>query len=94
MQGGFFDIFMDTNLVVPANQMFLYMTLVSLFLLFGRNHLCILTTFIFSFYWGFVFNRDLFVSRLGNAEIFMALYLICGFLVIVMAVISFFNKDN
>jgi hypothetical protein len=94
MNDGLIGIFLDTNMVIPANQMFLYMVLVSLFLLFGRHHLCILTTFLFSFYWGFIFNKDLFISRLGNAELFMALYLICGFLVVVMAIISFFTKEN
>ncbi len=92
MQGNLLDIFLDTNVMVPASQMFLYMLLVSLFLLFRRHHLCILTTFLFSFYWGFILNRELFVSRLGNVELFLVLYLICGFLVILMAVISFFIK--
>ena len=92
MQGNLLDIFLDTNVMVPSSQMFLYIFLVSLFLLFRRHQLCILSTFLFSFYWGFILNRELFISRLGNVELFLFLYLICGFLVVLMAVISFFIR--
>ena len=94
MLGNLLGIFLDTNLMVPASQMFLYMLLVSLFLLFGRRRLFILTTFIFSFYWGFILNKELFISRLGDVGLFLFLYLGCGFLVILMAVISFFIKQD
>jgi hypothetical protein len=94
MLGNLLDIFLDTDLTVPAGQMFLYMLLVSLFLLFGRQRLCILTTFLFSFYWGFVLNKELFINRLGDVGLFLALYLGCGFLVILMALISFFIKQD
>jgi hypothetical protein len=69
------DIFLYTNLMVPASQMFLYMILVSLFLLFRRQRLCILTTFLFSFYWGFILNKELFISRLGDVGLLLLLYL-------------------
>jgi len=88
------DIFLDTRMVIPANQMVLYVGLISLFLLFGRQRLCILISFLFTFYWGFIFNRDLFVDRLGNAEVFMALYLISGFFLVLMAVFVFFSSRD
>ncbi len=87
-------ILMDTSVVIPANQMFLFVALLSVFLLFGKQHLCILITFIFTFYWGFVLNMDVFVNRIGNTGAAMALYLISGFVIVLMIIISFFAGDK
>ena len=94
MHGNLLDIFLDTNMTVPSSQLFFYMLLLTVFLILGRLRLCMLTTFLFAFYWGFILNRELFVSRLGNLELFLVLYLVCGSLVILMAVISFFIKAD
>lgn len=88
------EILLDTSLVVPANQMILFVALLSVFLLLGRQHLCICITFIFTFYWGFIFNKDVFIDRFGHVEIFMVLYLVGGGFMVLMMVISYFTRRD
>ena len=48
--------------VLPAWPVMLYVLLVSLFMLMRRTELCLLTTFLFTFYWGFSLHWGTFLS--------------------------------
>ncbi|MFQ5917681.1 MAG: hypothetical protein ACE5I0_07720, partial [Candidatus Binatia bacterium] len=44
---------LSIELAIPAWQMAFFIITLSLFLLMRRIKLCLITTFLFTFYWGF-----------------------------------------
>ena len=73
------------EIFIPLNQMILFVGLISVSFLFSRFKLGLAFVFGFSFYWAFVYNKELlFVGPDGEGY----LYFFCGFLMILFAVIS------
>ena len=52
-----------TSSVLPAWLVMLYVLLVSLLVLMRRTALCLVATYLFTFYWGFLLHSDTFVSN-------------------------------
>ena len=69
--------------------MILFVGLISVCFLFSRYKLGLAIVFGFSFYWAFVYNKELlFVGPDGEGY----LYFFCGFLLILFAVISLLSE--
>jgi hypothetical protein len=84
------EYFQTTQLAVPLNQIALLLTFGTLALLFGRLRLALLINYVFTLYWGYVFNRDLlFGVKLEGLDYFSAAYFGFGVIVVTLALIGF-----
>jgi len=73
------------EIFIPLNQMILFVALLSISFLLSRYRLGLALVFGFSYYWAFVYNKDLlFKGPDGEGY----LYFLCGFLLILFALIS------
>jgi len=77
------------SIAIPAWQMAVFVGVMSVFLLLGRLKLCILATFVFVFYWGFLVYSPSFIGAAGGDVLALTVYLLCGLAVVVLAVITF-----
>ncbi len=85
------EFFSQTELVIPAYQMAMLLLLNTLELLFGRIKLALLTTYLFTLYWGYILNRDyLLDSTKEGASNFTFIYFGFGLFMIILALLGFF----
>ena len=87
----------ETTLVIPLWQMGLFILLMAFCLLFRRFQLGLSIAFIFSFYWGFIFNQNLFFANILPHERFswpFLMYVGSGFTIILLSVVSFFSQQH
>jgi hypothetical protein len=82
-----------TSLLLPAWPVMLYAVLVSLFVLIRRIQLCLLTTFLFTFYWGFYLNWGPSIAT-GTNLVTFAGYVICGLAIIALTIVVGIPDDN
>jgi hypothetical protein len=89
------EIFFNTDLTIPLNQIILLLFLSTLALLFGKIRIALIINYIFTLTWGYVFNRDKLLD-LGfeHPEVFTSIYFIFGISVILIASIAFiFHRE-
>lgn len=89
-----YELFKTTEVVIPLNQAFVFLSLVSSFMLFRRLKLVLIATYLFAFYWGFILNKSHFVSQLGVTEYAIFIYGFCGFLILALTLYSFFFNED
>jgi len=82
------DFFYSTSLAVPITQIVILLMLITVALLFRRIKLALLINYIFTLYWGYFFNRDLFFD-VESVGYFLLMYFGFGFLIVVFAMIGF-----
>ena len=76
------EFFHTTELAIPLFQVALLLMLSTLALLFGRTKLALLMNYLFTFYWGYILNREhLFGSNLEKISNVNVLYLGFGFVI-------------
>lgn len=80
-------------LVIPLNQMILFVSLMAFCFLFSRYRLGLSITFCFTFYWGFIYNKDMFFTDMEGSSPFLVFYFISGALLILFALFSFLTKE-
>ena len=83
----------EMQLTIPVAQMAFFIVLISFCLLFARYKLGLSITFCFTFYWGFIYNKDVFFTSLEGSSPFLFLYFFSGFLLILFALFSFVSED-
>ena len=89
------EFFHTTELVIPLFQVVLLLMLSTLALLFGRTKLALLVNYLFTFYWGYILNREhLLGSNLEKMSHFSALYFGFGFVIIILALIGFLTQSD
>jgi hypothetical protein len=81
------------ELTIPVGQMILFIGLISFCLLFGRFKLGLSITFCFVFYWGFIYNKDVFFTDLESSSPYLLFYFFSGFLLILFALVAFMTED-
>lgn len=85
----------STELAVPLYQIVLLLILSTLALLFGRLKLALLINYLFTLYWGYVFNSELLLgSSLEKVNYFSSIYFAVGFLVAILAIIGFVSHRD
>lgn len=89
-----YELFKTAELVIPFNQVLIYLSLISSFMLFRRLKPVLITTYLFAFYWGFILNKDYFIAQLGVAEFALFIYGFCGFLILALTLYSFFFNED
>ena len=89
------DIFFNTDLTIPLNQIILLLLLSTIALLFGKIKIALIINYIFTLTWGYVFNRDKLMD-LGFElpEVFTTIYFLFGIGVIVIAGFAFLFHRN
>ncbi len=90
----FFGFLTDKTLCIPLGEVFALTIIISCCLLYQKYKLGLLITFIYSFYWGFLFNKGLFVDLFGNTLESLIFYLLFGFLFLAVCLYGFFVKTS
>jgi len=80
------------EIAVPVYQMIFFVLVVTLCLLFTRFKLGSSVTFCFTFYWGFIYNKEIFIEIEGFSPFFF-FYLFSGLFIIVCTLASFFVEE-
>jgi hypothetical protein len=83
----------EMQLTIPVAHMALFIALISFCLLFARYKLGLSITFCFTFYWGFIYNKDVFFTNLEGSSPFLFVYFFSGFLLLLFALFSFVAED-
>ncbi len=79
----------EVNLVIPAWQMGLFVSLVSISMLLGRTQFGFIVTYLFVLYWGFVLYWSDFVAAAEGDPMALAFYILCGLAIAFLAIIAF-----
>ncbi len=82
------------ELTIPVWQMALYVSLISLFTLSQRHRLALVTTYLFTLYWGFFFHFGQVIALLGTWPNVGTLFLMCGLLHVGLTVVAFFQEES
>ena len=83
----------EMQLTIPVAHMALFVGLISLCLLFARYKLGLSITFCFTFYWGFIYNKDVFFTNFERSSPFLLVYFLSGFFLLLFALFSFVSED-
>jgi hypothetical protein len=82
----------DQTLSIPLGQVLFFTLLMTLCILFGRHKLGLLISYVFVFFWGFIFNRSQFVDLLGNTSSGLYIYGLSGVVMVVLAVTGMLKR--
>jgi hypothetical protein len=89
------EFFHTTELAIPLFQVALLLMLSTLALLFARIKLALLMNYLFTFYWGYIVNREhLFGSNLEKISNVNVFYLGFGLVIIILALIGFLTQND
>lgn len=81
------------ELTIPAWQMVLFVVMISVFMLARRYKLCLITTYMFTFYWGFFLYWTEFVRSIGSFPLAETLYVLFGLMILVFTLVAYFRED-
>ncbi len=79
-------------LSIPAWHIALYIAISAIFMLMQQRRLCLITTYLFTFYWGFYIYADEFVMVASDSTLALSSYIICGMLLIVLSLVAFLQE--
>ncbi len=90
------SFFSGKEFAIPLWEVIVFVLVISLCLLFGRNRLGLIISYSFVFYWGFISNMTHFSNMLSHNSWGMPLYIFSGFLMFIVAITGFFveSKDG
>ena len=83
----------QVELVIPAWQMALYVSIISIFMLVRRVKVCLLSTYLFTLYLGFYLYWREFFSIARSSGLALSAYLICGMLTVALAMVALFQEE-
>src|SRR4030095_10319494 len=81
------------NHLVPVWQLFFFIASLLPFLLWNRVKICLLITYMFTYYLGFMVQWGDYISEAGSMAPF-ALYALCGMAIAVFFVCTFFGDET
>jgi hypothetical protein len=79
---------------IPVWEVIVFVLIISICLLLGRNRLGLISSYCFVFYWGFISNMTNFSSMLSNTSWGMPLYVFSGFVMFIVAIMGFFVESR
>ncbi len=82
----------NVMLSIPAWHIALYIAISAIFMLMKQRRLCLIATYLFTFYWGFYIYADEFVMVASNSTLALSSYIICGMLLIVLSLVAFLQE--
>jgi len=84
------ELFRKTLITIPFMQLFLLLTISTLFLLFGNVKFALLINYMFTFYWGFSANfENTDIFGVNNLPLYGLVYLMFGSMVALLVLLSF-----
>ena len=87
------DFFSSMEISVPLSQIVLMLSFSTLALLWGRVKLALLVNYLFTLYWGYIWNRELLVgSNLEKVEYVHSFYFGFGLIIVILALIGFLSR--
>jgi len=87
MDFGLLESLANGGFALPPPEAIFYMIVVTLYALAGRPLSCLINTFAFAFYWGFIFLMSKAVE-IGVRERALMTYVICGIGIFVLVNIA------
>ncbi len=84
--------FSSVELVIPAWQMAFFIITISVSMLMRRVKLCLITIFLFTFYWGFLLYWGDILASFSKFPNVASLYLSSGTIYISLTLIAFFRE--
>ena len=89
------ETFFLAQLTIPLFDLTLLLAFSTLALLLGRVKLALLINYLFALYWGYIFNREMFVgSGPEKFHQFSVLYFGFGLVIVVLALIGFLTRHD
>jgi len=88
------NFFSDKQFAIPMWEVMFLVVINSLCLLLTKHKTGLLVTYLFVFYWGFVFNRKYFVDLLGQMTWGIYIYIVLGAVMALVIIISFFVRNE
>jgi len=82
----------SVTLSIPAWHIALYIAISAIFMLMQQRRLCLITTYLFTFYWGFYIYADEFMMVASGSTLALSSYIICGMLLIVLSLVAFLQE--
>ncbi len=90
----FFSEIALINYTIPAWQMILYIIIISFCMLMSQQRkLPLMTTYLFTFYWGFNLYWGQTLASAGEVPASAKLYLLFGIAHVVLTLVAFFQKE-
>lgn len=93
-EASFYSQLADITLAVPAWQMALYIVLISILMLADRLKLCLITTYLFTLYWGFFLYWAEAMANIGRLPTYSTIYLIGGIMHVTLTLVAFFRGEG
>ena len=89
------ETFFLAQLTIPLFDLTLLLAFSTLALLLGRVKLALLINYLFALYWGYIFNREIFVgSDLEKLNHFSVFYFGFGLIIVVLALVGFLARQD
>lgn len=79
-----FETFQDLvggQFVIPTWEVVFYAAVITVYASLGRSRSCLINTFAFTFYWGFMFLLPMAFAANTGSQALLLVYLACGFLI-------------
>jgi hypothetical protein len=87
------ELFYSKELAVPLFQVMLLLVAITGAILFGKTRLALIITYLFTLYWGYFFNGDLF-NVVRSSTVFTAIYFGFGATIVMCALFAFLTRDD
>lgn len=84
----------EINLTIPAWEMALYIGLVSFFMMGRRTRSCLLTTYLFAFYWGYITYGGEFITAAGSDAAGVTAYFSFGLVLVAFCLMALFYEER
>ena len=89
------EFFSSTELTIPLSQIALLLIFSTGALLFGKVKLALLINYLFTMYWGYIFNRGTILGdQIKGLDHFTFLYFGFGLVIVILAAVGFFVRSE
>jgi hypothetical protein len=79
---------------VPMYMVISYVAVISLCLLLSRIRLGLALSFVFVFYIGYLYNRNLLIEAIKGSPLGIVVYAVLGLVIIILAIITFLSSPK
>jgi hypothetical protein len=88
------DFFYSTELAIPISQMILLLFSSTLALLFGRVRLALMINYLFTLYWGYLYQKDVLFEASLQSIIYLYFYFGFGIFIAFIAIVGFLRSRD
>ena len=84
--------YVNGGFIIPTWEIILYVAVMSFYALMGRTQSCLINSFAFTFYWGFMYLMPKAVAANGLSQTALMMYVICGLGIYALTTIAFLKQ--